>query len=780
VLSCQATLAPPRPAWGQAPSQKREGIDLVLLVDVSGSMFSATGDPGGPRGNDPERIRWDAVLLAVNLLTSEDRVVIFPFNGLVPAKLPENTNQFIPGKLPEGFFSPRSPQGDGVCIKVRNFIHEFYGKPTAVDEWNGNRGNTSILLAVDRARGILKAQQDPAQQRFVILLTDGKESLGSMKPRGLESLNTLKRQPLAGGPPTLGGLENDQNVRKWVDDVSRDFAQSAAKIYTIGLGGDSDVGLLKLIAQSTGGHYQYVANNGDLIDTFRDLIWQLKGSWTKSLTKLAGNQSRQEDDLMTKIRDIGVLYYKTVPEQSPKPPRTYLALQAGEDFRFVWNNKSGEPLNGADQAFRAADASYTYLYNNQADFAGGSDAPNQLQTSWRPADSNRHIHFSKRTVIPLFEVVPFEKGERGLVARYRPLQVRVDMKTTLGFEPNMIELGAMLKQSEGPDQTPKDLLANPVPLAFDPTRGRFIGEVALSSLGSAGGGLDDYTLVVTARGKPLERNFSLRNYVLSLPPIDIRVDNRLTLKDVGLVKFGNENPKQPPIRIRPDDPAARAAAGSRAMEFRVEIARPPADSAGRPFQIAEFSRIVRLLPNPIGELEGDLEVTLPNNVAKGLYTGGSFRVSAANAPFEKMVKPLMIPFQVSITTLKVQMNRKEVIRLDYERGNPVVSEVLQLVIPGSARQRLTVVIPETPEMGGFGPGELWLEKTKASNVPKEHVQRLVLEDPAETFQIFYQPKANHETGFYHFQLEVKGNPSEYEYDSRYAPLSRIERMLNLN
>ncbi len=71
-------------AHGQVP--RKEGIDLVLLVDVSMSMYQLR-DQAERTGNDPQRIRWDAVLLALTLLTSEDQAVVLPFNSEVPARV---------------------------------------------------------------------------------------------------------------------------------------------------------------------------------------------------------------------------------------------------------------------------------------------------------------------------------------------------------------------------------------------------------------------------------------------------------------------------------------------------------------------------------------------------------------------------------------------------------------------------------------------------------------------------------------------------------------------
>ena len=85
-------------AFAQDQTFTGKPIDLVFLVDVSRSMFE---DPG----NDPERIRWDAVLLSMDLLTSEDKVLIIPFNE----DSPPNTC----GTTTSNEGNPRSPGNCG-------------------------------------------------------------------------------------------------------------------------------------------------------------------------------------------------------------------------------------------------------------------------------------------------------------------------------------------------------------------------------------------------------------------------------------------------------------------------------------------------------------------------------------------------------------------------------------------------------------------------------------------------------------------------------------------
>ncbi len=220
----------------------------------------------------------------------------------------------------------------------------------------------------------------------------------------------------------MEGLDKDPRVKNWLEQFNDESKLSyPVKIYTMGLGKQVDRDLLKLVAVTTGGHSYDVADNGKLIDTFRELIWRLKGCWTKSLPTSLSNPlpnplpaSGREEDSMFQIYDMGILYYKNEPARSP---RNFVALDGADELSFTRQGKQGAPLNGVDADGRVKEKSYTYVYYEQK--GGGAARPFEtLVTEWKPAASERRAYFSKRTVKPLFQLVGFARGN---VPRYRPL-----------------------------------------------------------------------------------------------------------------------------------------------------------------------------------------------------------------------------------------------------------------------------------------------------------------------------------------------------------------------
>ena len=78
------------------------GLDVAILVDVSRSMRHFAVRPVETRvesrtgnGSDPERIRWDAVKLVLDLLTDEDRLLIQRFNHACPPKYSEEQRKVL-------------------------------------------------------------------------------------------------------------------------------------------------------------------------------------------------------------------------------------------------------------------------------------------------------------------------------------------------------------------------------------------------------------------------------------------------------------------------------------------------------------------------------------------------------------------------------------------------------------------------------------------------------------------------------------------------------------
>lgn len=184
------------------------GIDIILLIDVSGSMAEKSGNRGAAYetgewdGSDPQRIRWDAVKLLVDMLDANDRILILRFNQTCPANSGQyrsvtgNTvgpwpERYLPGRIPlteERDFRHVLEYCDGrahaaVSQRIAHFNHPLMRlqrtnpeSSAHEDGWELDGGGTNILeaLSVLNAPVTNRAASDrPERPKRIILLTDG-------------------------------------------------------------------------------------------------------------------------------------------------------------------------------------------------------------------------------------------------------------------------------------------------------------------------------------------------------------------------------------------------------------------------------------------------------------------------------------------------------------------------------------------------------------------------------------------------------------------------------
>jgi hypothetical protein len=770
-------------ARGQPAAKENPGIDLVFLVDVSASMYDDPNTPN-PDGNDPQRIRWDAVLLALNLLTSEDRVAVIPFNENAPAKYwDENTKQdyekiCVPGKLysdnaagTEKFnlINPRSDEGQTIRAKVRTFIHS---EPRALgqeNEWNGDNGGTAILLALAKARETLDLAGKTNNQQFIVLLTDGKEDT-KRKPAGLEMLATVASKE----------IYKNEAFRKWISDFSYVSDRSRqlppkTTIYTIGLGkkGQLDENLLSTIARLTKGHYEYLSDNGKLIDYFLTLIWQLKGCWAKRRDIGASAPGNNEVDLMESILDLGALYHDYSDDPNAGP-RNYRADRANP-MKLDWKDKDAHPFNNEAPGFPAFEESYICDYFNRM----GRDGSEKLVTSWNPSASKRRLRFSKRTLAPLFKI---PADTRWHYQPFELMRLRIPMKLTLHFAPTDFELRANLRSS-GADRDSPPLNKEPLQLLYR-SDAYEKDDVDLSDLPKGGGVSDVYTLAIDATGKkPEQGDHSLRGYTLELPDVDIEVEHvlELTSEPSGLVTFGTDRavtqnrivikPKTQ-FRVREDLPP---------VPLAVAYSINPSDGQGKQIQ-AFANEVPQILLKPSKELkpreeasalEGELTLDVRRDLPIGLYRGGKLTISAAN-PADTRIKPLEVDYDVAIKPIQLSFDRDPPTVLEYKEGGPVFSKPIQVrdkagnPNPLADTDQVTITIPQkqNPDLPfrqnadlPFGEDELWLATTN-DPTPKRELPI----HPGETFRIFFKPQDKLNLGYYNFELglDVKGRDIKYD------------------
>lgn len=153
-------LASPLGAHAQDATPTAIGIDVVIVLDDSGSMATCWPWSDSPRNencrpaenppSDPHDLRYSAARLLTQLASDEDRIAIVRFNA---------ETQDLIGRL--------QPLG------ARNNRQSLLATVQPPDDYTRTGGYTRIDLGLARAVQILKAAPGPARPRYVILLTDG-------------------------------------------------------------------------------------------------------------------------------------------------------------------------------------------------------------------------------------------------------------------------------------------------------------------------------------------------------------------------------------------------------------------------------------------------------------------------------------------------------------------------------------------------------------------------------------------------------------------------------
>ena len=302
------------------------GIDVILLIDVSGSMADKDGQlksNNRPKedwnGSDPDRMRWDAVKLLVDLLDSRDRVLIRRFNEECPARFePVSDESRIPQFFPDGSRFVDAAQDfpakftrcgdkqewDALISRIGQF-NKRLKKPTERtnpndDGWTLDQGGTNIIAALE---SLEKAVADePSRKKRVILLTDGCDNdidsyvidpdvdSPKINSKLAQKISFLKAANIS--VFTVGlKLDNLDNERIPLVNGKRKMQRSYVKVGNQYERKDVEVphfqqakarALLKGLSELTGGEEPIEAKKAtDLLPNYRDLIYKFKGLWQK-------------------------------------------------------------------------------------------------------------------------------------------------------------------------------------------------------------------------------------------------------------------------------------------------------------------------------------------------------------------------------------------------------------------------------------------------------------------------------------------------------------------
>jgi hypothetical protein len=731
AIAWVALATAPDSVRGDDPSRP-ESLSVFILVDVSRSMYITTAQRdqfnldinpfvreahGSPGGSDPERQRWDAVKLLLDLLTADDRATILPFNQFAPAS---SGNQWVPGPVTEALQSPRFDR-DRLERMVEEFAHNRDhppGLPNFIDP-NRDLGGTGIFIALQEAhRRASEESVEVGRRQVILLLTDGDDSELVKKQGGKERRDLVDR--------------NDEALKTEVRGPTA--LRQSIPIYTMGLGGDVKDELLVRIAKVTGGSYRRIGPATALVPTFRDLIWSLKYCWIKSPVA----EVRKSRELLEGILDLGVLSYRsqatghafTREARQPSPSSTISDVDFGQ---FAGQRRSGN--QGRD---------YLYEY-----FGPLKLTPGKIDADWStdPPGDRRAVSFSKRTARRLFNLS--EPAEGVEVDRLEKLRITATFNETEPFLRDHFRLWYSLRPA-GDDPRPDSLLS------MDEN---FHAEADLPR--PARGSSPRYTLRVEAEGIGDHDKRPLAGYRLILPEKTIQVREALRLvADPPTLKLTGSS-REASVKIKGRD--NRTLGGEIKLSYRFE---PPVKKDAKKGSAPLSTRAISVTPR-LGSVESR-EVVIQNgsgaiDLALGSgsdqpelgaeYDPGTLIVSGGS-DLGVALTELRIPVQIQLRPASLAIVAPGPIRVAAGGINPLAPQRLKVVDDGGLGSKdLKVVVTLKKARGAeFSTDELWIEPAE-DPVPRSARSRSLSLPLGREFQVRFEPTSNN--GQHEYELDAR-------------------------
>lgn len=200
--------------------QNRNGKDIVLAIDASGSMNSS-GFDFESESQTPQRLSRFEI---AKLVASE----------FIQKRVSDNVGVVLYGDF--AFIASPITYEKNIIVEMLSYLNQgMAGQNTAIGE--------AIAMSVRAFK------HSKAKTKIIVLLTDGEHNSGEISPK--DALVLAKKENI--------------------------------KIYTIGMGnkGEADEALLKKIAEASGGEFFYATNSKELRDIYAN-IDELESSKIKS------------------------------------------------------------------------------------------------------------------------------------------------------------------------------------------------------------------------------------------------------------------------------------------------------------------------------------------------------------------------------------------------------------------------------------------------------------------------------------------------------------------
>ncbi|MFV1965230.1 MAG: VWA domain-containing protein, partial [Pirellulaceae bacterium] len=715
-----------------AQSVLDEGLDLILLVDVSGSMYE-NDDQEPKTGSDWQRLRWDAVKLVLDLLTDEDRIMILPFNHRTPA----NHIRSFPARL----------QSPGDPAVRRNLSDNILSLIPGVSYQVRDGGSTGILRAMQVAREeIERVRVDDAAARrpVALLLTDGEET----------------------------EVAEEERQEKF-EAMAAAFQTMKVPVYTFGLGDKVKPARLQLLAGKSG-YYQKINDSNQLVEMFRELIWSLKGQWIWDVKPFQLKAGESKESFKTKLHDsildFGILCYMIDPKPFADQYPKRNTFQPDPSPNITWHPPLGfdpfdrlPPRTGKQIGQYKTGHAYYYCDGRIT----GGDA---MGTLFRRQTGEVHVefvnvgrltraYFVKRTV-PLFRV---ELEDRSFY-RHEPIPVTVVMEKSAYFQPADFDVYAELTpgvdsgSAEGNSVVRVALKAKEQPIRDG--RWHFVDEnkvFSAATLPRSRERFDRCTLRVILQGNE-SRKHGLSAFRHKRPLQTILIENAIPLThepDRIQLEWPNELQCDVTVRTRYPYPDHLILTSQFLMpKLKTPAEDEPATSQGTHLEVslADPSQNTRM---QLDQGRATLRLQLPRSKpVGGVYQPGSMRFISADPlwPIVNAGLPRSAPdrdayafsIHARVGTIGLVFEPSEadvVVGPKTSRGTANI-RLRTVDEDGKSAGPLTVAIRvANDQTRSFSAQELWMQPAgePPHEEPDKRLQLLPLDRPDAVFQVFFQP-----------------------------------------
>jgi hypothetical protein len=555
-----ALLTPSLPA--QDGNVRGGGIDLVLLVDVSRSNWEF--ETAKRNGSDPDRVRWDAVKLVLDLLGPADRVMIQRFNNTSPPTVSTVGVDGVQSQkeaLEKNGFFKASDEFDGRLQFLTDANRKELERKTFVfnrrdDFFKGvdqggvlDYAGTKIIDALQVVASRLKTRP-LGRPTHVILLTDGLDEDFDKKSYGDESVLRRALSFFAAEerriPIHTLGL-NLNAIGKAGDPEKRQAEALKART------------LLRSISHITGGEYKEAATSEQLIPFFLEFMRKLKGYWLEDLVFQPGGDNTVVTPRMVVngIIDLGIMSYEIVGGQTDKK---YSTDPPQKPIRLEWlglkEHNYDAPPNQAPRSGKPAvrktetqprDSIYHFFYFGPS-AAGGVlgrspfaryENPVTLQMQVNKSSDIQHLVLLKGTA-ELFRLL--SPAPEAAFQRTQSMAVRVAMTDSQHFKPLHFQVFAKIARLGHIDDAAevKQFELKPEPAARGDHETDFVVRVPLTELPFQGPEKELYEVAVwiEGRSKPdVPENHALSGNRRDLSTRSFVVENKLVLNPIADVEL---------------------------------------------------------------------------------------------------------------------------------------------------------------------------------------------------------------------------------------------------